>query len=110
MPLITVVAPTHPEELDLLKEIADAVAQTLDLADGDVIATTLPLRAFAVNGRAGGTAGHPWTLISIHGSDRETEKVQRARDAARSAAADWNRRHHVDSGGVWCEWLLPQYP
>lgn len=110
MPLITVAALPHPEELSLLEGLADAVADALDLGAGDVIAMSVPVRTTAVSGRVGAVSSAPWTLISIHGSDRGTDRMRLACDAARAAAADWSSRHDADREGVWCEWLLPQHP
>ncbi|MFS0895141.1 hypothetical protein [Microbacterium sp. 179-I 3D3 NHS] len=114
MPVITVATAAHPDERALLASVADAVAHALALAPGDVIAMSTPVRQTVVNGAD--AAPEPWTLISIHGSDRGAEKTQRALAAARAAAADWSRRHDPAARGgaeqerVWCEWLLPQHP
>lgn len=110
MPVITVATAPHPEERELLGGIADAVADALGLAGGDVIAMALPVRATVTNGQAPDAAAGAWMLVSIHGSDRGADGTRRACDAARTAAADWSRRHDADLEGVWCEWLLPEHP
>lgn len=115
MPIITVAAAPHAEERVLLNCIADAVADALALDPGDVIVMSIPVHETVTNGAPADATAKPWVIISIHGSDRGAEPIQRARSAARDAAADWNRRH-ADSDdeaaqeGVWCEWLLPQHP
>ncbi|WP_144876261.1 hypothetical protein [Microbacterium sp. 1.5R] len=116
MPVVTVAAPAHAASHELLLTVADAVADALDLAPGDVIALSTPASAVVVNGAGADAAAKPWALISIHGSDRGAEATRRARAAAGAAATDWSRRHAAPGDvdgyleGVWCEWLLPQHP
>lgn len=118
MPVVTVAAPYHAASHELLLAVADAVAGALSLGPGDVIAMATPVHAVAVNGGgpSGGAVARPWALVSIHGSDRGVESMQRARAAAREATSDWSRRHATSGEidgyleGVWCEWLLPQHP
>ncbi|WP_136055392.1 hypothetical protein [Microbacterium sp. K24] len=114
MPVITIATIPHAAERELLQGVADAVADALELAPGDVIAMSIPVRTTVTNGATTDADADPWALISIHGSDRGAEKTGRACEAARRAAADWSRRQVADGGvdleGVWCEWLLPQHP
>lgn len=110
MPVVTVAVAPHAEERDLLTRLADAIADALELATGDVIAMSVPVRETVSSGAAPDAVSVPWVLISIHGSDRGAEKTRRACEAARIAAADWSRRHGVGQEGEWCEWLLPQHP
>lgn len=110
MPVITVALAPHAAERELLGSVADAVADALGLAPGDVIAMSVPVRTTVTNGARTDAAAARWALISIHGSDRGAEQTRRACAAAQDAAADWSRRHSVDQEGVWCEWLLPQHP
>lgn len=110
MPVITVATPPHEAERDLLADVADAVADALELAPGDVIAMSIPVRTTVVNGATADAAAQPWVVISIHGSDRGAERMRRACEAAERAAADWSRRRDAAQEGVWSEWLLPQHP
>lgn len=114
MPVLTIATVPHTAERDLLQSVADAVAGALELAPGDVIAMSIPVRTTVTNGARTDAEATPWALISIHGSDRGAESTARACRAARHAAADWSRRQvengGVDLEGVWCEWLLPQHP
>ncbi|WP_337002299.1 MULTISPECIES: hypothetical protein [unclassified Microbacterium] len=116
MPVITVATAPHPAERELLVAIADAAADALGLAAGDVIAMTMPVRTTVANGQSSDAAAGAWMLVSIHGSDRGADGTRRACDAVRAAAADWSRRHaaerenDADLEGVWCEWLLPEHP
>ena len=110
MPVVTVAIAPHDAERDLLARVADAVAHALELAPGDVIAMSLPVRETVVNGAGADAVATPWALIGIHGSDRGAQRMRRACEAARDAATDWSRRHAAEQEGVWCEWLLPQRP
>lgn len=114
MPVITIATVPHAAERELLQSVADAVGDALELAPGDVIAMSIPVRATVTNGAMSDADARPWAVISIHGSDRGAERIARACEAARRAAADWSRRQVADGGvdleGVWCEWLLPQHP
>lgn len=109
MPVVTIAAPAHPDEAQLLGRVADAVADALGLGPGDVVAMSIPARTTVASGGQG-VASPPWTVIGIHGSDRGAVAMRRACDAAHAVAADWNLEHDGDLEGVWCEWLLPQRP
>ncbi|MGF2950056.1 hypothetical protein [Microbacterium alcoholitolerans] len=115
MPLITVAAHPHAEERGLLRSIADAVAKSLGLGPGDVIAMSVPVRETVANtdsviAGSDNVAAGSWMLVSIHGSDRGSDKMRAACASAETAANEWSRRLGVDGEGVWCEWLLPQHP
>lgn len=114
MPVITIATVPHPAEHELLRGVADAVADALSLAPGDVIAMSIPVRTTVANGATTDAEAKPWALISIHGSDRGAANMERASAAARRAAADWSGPQAAGGGadleGVWCEWLLPQHP
>ncbi|WP_308798844.1 hypothetical protein [Agromyces silvae] len=109
MPVVTVVAPPHPATRALLAAVADTLADTLGLADGDVIATSVASGEYVASGDGSNpdrSAG-AWPVVTIHGSDRGAEAMTAARDAAARAVAEWGRTHAIAIEGVWCEWLLP---
>lgn len=105
MPVVTVAASPHPRVGELLVALADAIAATLDLADGDVIATHLPSGASATSGAPDARESSSWPIVRIHGSDRGRERMDAARAAAESAVREWSARHGVECEGVWTEWL-----
>lgn len=105
MPLVTVALLPHPAEEALLSRVADAVADALGLAAGDVIALTTPVRTAAVSGR--GPLTTRWPIVTVHGSDRGEEAMRAALTAAEHAIMAWGESNGVAIEGVWTEWALP---
>ena len=105
MPLVTIALRPHPAEDALLAATADAVADALGLAAGDVIALATPVRSLAASGR--GTIDVEWPIVAVHGSDRGEEPTARALAAAERTVLSWGREHRMQIEGVWTEWLLP---
>lgn len=105
MPVVTVLAPVHEQVPTLLRGVADAVAETLELDAGGVL---------AIHAVAGATAaGHgadtaPWIVVTLQGSDRGHEKMDAARRAADTAVTTWAQGAEFDLGGVWTQWQTPQ--
>ena len=93
MPLVTVAILPHSAEAALLSRVADAVADTLGLAQGDVIALTTPVRSAAVSGR--GPLATWWPLLTVHGSDRGEEAMRAALAAAEHAIIAWGETNGV---------------
>ncbi|MEU1972975.1 hypothetical protein ABZ477_15075 [Microbacterium sp. NPDC019599] len=103
MPVVTVLAEPHPDAAGLVSAVADAVAQALGLGDGDVIATFVSAGPTAVSGSA--AAAVAWPVVTIHGSDRGTAKMDAARAATEASVRSWMSAHAVEHEGVWSEWL-----
>lgn len=107
MPVVTILAPPHPSVDALLLAVADAIADALDLADGDVIVTHVASGASAVSGADAAVPASGWPLVSIHGSDRGRERMDAARSEAEAAVRAWCAGNDVECEGVWTQWLLP---
>jgi hypothetical protein len=105
MPLVTVAFAPHPHEDSLLQAVADAVAQALGLADGDVIAAAVPVRSMVASG--GTTSAPSWAIVTIHGSHRGETAMQEAMTGAERAILEWGTRHRVNIEGAWTEWVRP---
>ena len=105
MPVVTVLAAPHRDTRGLLSVVADAVADTLGLGEGDVIAT------FDASGETvqSGTAGPVphWPVVTVQGSAREQSMMEAARSSAEAAVRAWAVDHEVAIGGVWTQWLVP---
>lgn len=101
MPVVTVALPRHSPEL--LGAVADALARSLDLGEGDVIASHIATSAPVASG---GVRAQWWPLVSIHGSDRG-DAMASARTAVEAAVRDWAAAEGVALGGVWVTWILP---
>lgn len=107
MPVVTVTASPHVRIGDLLVRVADAVADALALTAGDVIATLVPSGPSAASGDRAAASASRWPLVSIHGSDRGSERMEAARAAAETAVTTWSRENDVECEGVWTQWLTP---
>jgi hypothetical protein len=107
MPVVTVTAAPDDRAGALLIAVADGVAAALDLGPGDVIATLVPSSLSATSGSGSAASVSRWPLVSIHGSDRGSEKMEAARDAAESAVRAWSNENGVECEGVWTQWLTP---
>jgi hypothetical protein len=105
MPVVSVFVPAALAAGSLLSEVADAVADGLDLGAGDVISVLVPTGATAVSGVSSDAA--PWIIVTIQGSHRRSEKMAQAREAAEAAVRFWAGRNGIDIGGVWTQWQTP---
>lgn len=105
MPVVTVVAPAHVAVAELVAAVAASVADVLSLGPGDVIAMHVPSGAVAASG---GDTAAPWPVVTIHGSDRGSEMMDRACVASADAVRTWADAHGVMTGGVWSQWSLPR--
>jgi len=107
MPVITVVAAPHDRVGELLVAVADGVADALALGHGDVIVTLVPSGPSATSGSTGAASVSRWPIVTIHGSDRGSAKMNAARASAEAAVRDWSRENDVECEGVWTQWLTP---
>jgi hypothetical protein len=105
MPVVTVLAASHPDAAALIAGVADAVATSLALQPGDVIATFVASGPTVAIGPDRPTIA--WPIVTIHGSDRGREKMESARAAAEQAVREWSERQGVALEGVWTQWQLP---
>ncbi|GLI26480.1 hypothetical protein ARHIZOSPH14_07220 [Agromyces rhizosphaerae] len=105
MPVVTVLAPPHPQALALLRSIADAVADAIGGGRGDVIAQSATCTASVASGA---DVVDPWIVVTIQGSARPHERMDRARSAAEAVVRDWARRTGTSLGGVWTQWQCPE--
>lgn len=103
MPVVLISATEHPELDGLARAVADAVAEALALAPGDVVAAVTPTGRWVASGD-GVTAD--WIVCQLHGSDRGPGARDGAQRAAQAAARDWAAAHGVALGGTWASWLL----
>ncbi|WP_426517394.1 hypothetical protein ACPPVQ_00180 [Diaminobutyricibacter sp. McL0618] len=110
MPIVTVTTSKHPEVHTLLAGIADAIADALQLGEGDVIARAIDASPGVASDRSADASAVEWPIVTIHGSDRGASLVGMARSAAEAAVRQWARIHGVEIEGVWSEWIVPQPP
>jgi hypothetical protein len=104
MPVVTVFAPADVGLGPLLPDLADRVAEALSLGAGDVIAMASPITATATSGSSDAA---PWLVVTIAGSDRGSEMMERARTAAEASVRSWAHDSMPRLGGVWTQWQLP---
>ena len=105
MPVLTVHAEPVADVAGLLSALADAVADALELGDGDVIATFVPAGPTVVSGSR--EPASTWPVVTIHGRDRGAAKMEAARAAAEASVRSSLRAAEVEHGGVWVEWVTP---
>lgn len=103
MPVVLISAAEHPELDGLARAVADAVAEALTLAPGDVVTAVTPTGRWVASG---GGATSDWIVCHLHGSDRGPDARDDAQRAAQAAARDWAAAHGVAVGGMWTSWLL----
>lgn len=107
MPVVTVTVAPHERIDALVVAVADAVADALSLGAGGVIATFVPSGASATSGRGAAASVSGWPIVSIHGTDRGSERMGHARTAAEAAVREWCAQNGQDIEGVWTQWLTP---
>ena len=106
MPVVIVSAPRHDAAPALLTAVADAVADALGLAAGDVLASQVETSGIVSN--HGATPEGAWPIVSIHGGDRGEEAQSRALTQAETAVRAWADGVGFVLGGVWSEWIPPK--
>lgn len=95
MPIVQVFVPASADVADRLDRTCAAVADTLGLTPGDVIATHVPV---AETVRPGHDAP-VWPVLVVHSSPRPADDVRRAVAALQELAGSW-----TTTGEAWVSW------
>jgi len=98
VPVLQVFAPALDDAHARLDAMCRAVAAELALPPDGVVATFVPVAATVVPG----TDDQTWPVVLIHGSRRDADAMERARQQVVALAGDWS----AASGGSWVTWIV----